>query len=301
MPSDIFAITAKESGKKLDTQTRQGTLAFTVANTQDRAVKARATAKADAGSNASVKVDPETVWLNPHESKDFKVSITVPGATPGGPYGVKLSVVDEDAPDEFASTGPSASFEVPPKPVDPGGRFRWWWVAIPVGVIALGAAAYIVFHDKGKKLHEACKQDDQSAKCEATLACVELSGSSKECRLAGKEKCKNDADCASYWCHGGTCSADDGKCSAATDCRQPDFMCTEGFCLAVNGMNCSDASNCQSHYCDGVCKPPPVTCSCPKNEVCFANNRCIRLGPWSVSGYARTMMRTSPASKNPLQ
>jgi hypothetical protein len=261
MPTDIFAITAKQTSVQLDAKTRTGSLVFSVANTLDRAVKTRASAKMEGDAKATFKVHPDTTTLNPRETQDFKVEITVDIAvlaeTAAGSYGVKLVVVDDDKPDDFSSTGPVAKFGVTTEMVKPFPP-RWLWIVIAAAVaLGLATAGYFIIRPDPtlRALHDQC---DAGPACGAGLKCSPLSGESLECRRDPKEKCQNNSECSSYWCRDGACSLDDGSCTGPQDCRS-NFTCTASkVCGQNNGEPCSQSQLCASGFCgQGICTPPP--------------------------------------------
>jgi hypothetical protein len=285
MPADIFAITAKEMSTRLNPDTRRGSLVFSVANTLDREVNARASARAEGDAKASFKVQPESVLLKPREAKVFTVDIAVPKETAPGSYGVKLIVVDDEKPDELFTTGPVAKFEVPAPVVPNGPPPTWLWIVLAAAlVLIIGVAAYFIFRPKpppppppAQQLHESClvaaaATVDPTHFCGTGLKCVQLRGDSMECRREPEVACKEDSECSSYWCRDKKCSKDDGSCKDQQDCRGP-FTCTANkVCRQNNGQACTQSELCASGFCAaGTCQDPPSPCQppCGPKQFCM--------------------------------
>jgi len=282
---DIFAITAKEMSTKLNPDTRKGSLVFSVANTLDRVVKARASAKAEGEAKATFKVQPDAVSLNPRESKVFTVDITVPKETAAGSYGVKLIVVDEDAPDDFYSTGPVAKFEVPAVVINGGGPPKWLWIVLAAAVaIIIGVAAYFIFRPKplppppppppphARQLHDPClaAATDPEHACDTGLKCAHLRADSMECRREPTAACQHDADCSSFWCANNKCSKEDGACNGPQDCPDKSSCTVNKICRSNNEQRCVQSEACASGFClGGFCKPMPSACpQCHPGYTC---------------------------------
>jgi hypothetical protein len=298
MAQDIFAITLKEKSVKLDAATRRGKLTFSVGNTlADRAVKARAQAVPSGGTKAEwLKTAPETQVLPPSTTQQVTVEIAAPEEVAAGSYGFVLRVADDDRPDDYASSGPPASFEVGARPVKPPTPWKKWLLVALVALVVLGGGAWVlvckVFGKCGTTalaFGEDCVMDDPAAKpCGNELVCAALPTTGATCRRVGGVACAHPTDCASLWCkktH--KCSPENGACTTEPDpsgdppCVPAEhFVCVgdpgKQLCRKKNGESCTveAAALCATTYCNGtVCAPPPVPCGleCPRLQHCVSS------------------------------
>ena len=133
---DTFTITTATNSVKPDAN-RRANVTFTVFNASNRSVRGRARIVA---SNPTV-----AAWLALEgdaerdfgiaTAQQFAVSIIVPPTAPAGNYGLQLSVVAVDNPDEDFSLSPNIAFEVAPP--TPERRGFPWWIPVVAGVVAL--------------------------------------------------------------------------------------------------------------------------------------------------------------------
>jgi len=255
MAEDTFAITPREKAIKLDAS-RKGRLIFSVSNTLQRQLKARASAEPEEKAKREwLKVQPEIQTLPPGGAEVFTVEIQVPPEAPAGSYRMHLVVVDDDKPDDFASVGPSASFEVPPAVAPQPPQWRKWLLIALGALVVLGGGGYLLCRlfgacggSKGQGLHQSCKADDPKQSCAQGLKCAPLPSEFLECRLAPDSKCSNDSDCTSFWCKNGKCSRDDGVCANDADCRA-EFTCKANICLKRDNQPCDAPEVCAGGFC----------------------------------------------------
>jgi hypothetical protein len=122
---------------------------------------------------------------------------------------------------------------------------------------------------------------EDELECATSQSCVAADGA-KLCSLNDGERCRVDAQCASTWCKGGTCTEYTGQCERGADCRENE-QCEDGRCVLPLGHACTSNDRCASGNCeDGVCKeapadPPTNPCRgvrCRPPSVCL-NGRCV--------------------------
>jgi HYDIN/CFA65/VesB family protein len=140
---DAFTITAAVTGARLDVA-RRGQVDFTVTNTADRDLAARACVVTDGGADAGwfTVAEPgrETALGSTHR---FGVAVAVPPVVAAGTYRFRLDVVDAQDPDEYQAEGPWTSLAVPALP---GSRPIWpWLLAGAAMVLLVGLVVYLVF------------------------------------------------------------------------------------------------------------------------------------------------------------
>ncbi|MPZ48141.1 MAG: hypothetical protein GEU75_02320 [Dehalococcoidia bacterium] len=144
--SSPFAITAASNSVRLDAA-RKAQTAFTVTNASGRTLTGRAILQpvaADAAGWFSLAGPAERPFA-PNEVFQYSVNISAPPDAMAGPQVFTLNMVDVANPDEFFSSGPPVTVEVPE--AAPGVKpFNWAIpIALIVAVVTIGAVlAYVL-------------------------------------------------------------------------------------------------------------------------------------------------------------
>ena len=139
-----FSITSAQPSARLPI-TRRGRLDFTVTNTAQRELTARAHVVPEAGAQPGwfTVVGPQRE-SPPDGTHQFGVEVAVPIEAPAGPYRFRLDVVGVEDPDEYEGEGVWATIDVPPAPRP--SRLPIWIVAIAaVLLVAILAGVYLRF------------------------------------------------------------------------------------------------------------------------------------------------------------
>lgn len=135
--ANIFSITAATNSAKLNAK-RQGEVAFTVSNAENRPMRGRAYILPEG------KARPEWFTLSGEPEQDFAVAgtqqytvkIAVPPDAPAGDYFFRLNMVGVENPDEDFAEGPSVSFVVP-EPEVKKKKFPWWILLVILAVVVI--------------------------------------------------------------------------------------------------------------------------------------------------------------------
>src|SRR5882672_9303289 len=143
MPIDLFIIVSKGKNQiALDKATRKGTLVFSVTNNLTRDVKMRASATAQKQVEATLTVQPENAVLRSKETTSVSVDIAATDKAAVGSYPIELQAWDNEAPNEYSSKGPVATFEVLPQEER---RSKWPWILVVVGgLIVVGLGSWLL-------------------------------------------------------------------------------------------------------------------------------------------------------------
>lgn len=65
--------------------------------------------------------------------------------------------------------------------------------------------------------------------CPPQQKCVQVASTSF-CLLVAGQKCEQDLECSSFFCKGGTCARDDGRCETSADCKPPSQCSPDKLC-----------------------------------------------------------------------
>lgn len=143
--ANIFSITAATNSAKLNAK-RQGEVAFTVSNAENRPMRGRAYILPEG------EAQPDWFTLSGEPEQDFAVAgtqqytvkIAVPPDAPAGDYFFRLNMVGVENPDEDFAEGPSVSFVVP-EPEVKKKKFPWWILLVILAVvIIIGVVVFLL-------------------------------------------------------------------------------------------------------------------------------------------------------------
>jgi hypothetical protein len=147
----VFVITTTTSELRLD-GSRKGQVTYTVTNTTQQNLRARADVVPEANAQKSwfTVVDPERD-APIGSTQQFTVQVAVPGDVAHGSYRFRLDVADPQNPDELSGEGPWTTLVVPAPPPPPR-PLPWRWILIAVGAVVLlaviGTVAFILTRPK---------------------------------------------------------------------------------------------------------------------------------------------------------